>query len=142
MISIDIETILTIVYVLVDDWYEASGKELLKGKVGCRPTFKDSEGLTLMLCADYMPYPGEQQFLGYIRANYGALFPKLPDQSQFNRRCRSLRHLLEALRRSWLHELGVFWICSGSILMEQLSCLIQMDTICYTGMHPKRSDVI
>ncbi len=107
MISIDIETILTIVYVLVDDWYEAAGKELLKGKVGCRPTFKDSEVLTLMLCADYIPYPGEQQFLAYIRANYGVLFPKLPDQSQFNRRCRSLRHLLEALRRYWLNELGV-----------------------------------
>ena len=64
------------------------------------------EVLTLMLCADYIPYPGEQQFLAYLRANYGALFPKLPDQSQFNRRCRSLRHLLEALRRDWLNELG------------------------------------
>jgi hypothetical protein len=107
MISIDVETILTIVYVLVDDWYESQGKLLLKGKVGCRPVFKDSEVLTLMLCADYIPYPGEQQFLEFIRANYGAVFPQLPDQSQFNRRSRSLRHMLEALRRYWLHVLGV-----------------------------------
>lgn len=107
MTSIDIETILTIVYVLVDDWYESDGKTWLKGKVGCRPVFKDSEVLTLMLCADYIPYPGEQQFLEFIRANYGALFPQLPDQSQFNRRSRSLRHLLEALRRYWLQILGV-----------------------------------
>lgn len=107
MTSIDIETILTIVYVLVDDWYESEGQLLLKGKVGCRPTFKDSEVLTLMLCTDYIPYPGEQQFLEFIRANYGALFPCLPDQSQFNRRSRGLRHLLEALRRYWLQVLGV-----------------------------------
>lgn len=26
---------------------------------------------------DFFPYPGEQQFLGYIRANYLNLFPKL-----------------------------------------------------------------
>lgn len=60
-----------------------------------------------MLCADYIPYPAEQQYLEFIRANYGDLFPKLPDQSQFNRRCRNLWQLLEALRRDWLQELGV-----------------------------------
>ena len=108
MISIDIETILTIVYVLVDDWYEEEGKNLLKGKVGCHPQFKDSEVLTLMLSADYIPYAGEYQFLEFIRANYGDMFPKLPDQSQYNRRCRNLRHLLESLRRYWLNELGAF----------------------------------
>lgn len=106
MSSIDIETILTIVYVVVDDWYEAEGKDLLKGKVGSRPKFKDSEVLTLMLSADYIPYPGEYQFLEFIRANYGDMFPRLPEQSQYNRRCRNLRHLLESLRRYWLNELG------------------------------------
>jgi len=106
MASIDIETILTIVYVLVDDWYEGEGKNLLKGKVGSHPKFKASEVLTLMLSADYIPYPGEHQFLEFIRANHGDLFPKLPEQSQYNRRCRNLRHLLESLRRYWLNELG------------------------------------
>ncbi|MGJ3237738.1 MAG: IS982 family transposase [Anaerolineae bacterium] len=106
MPSINIEMILTIVYVVVDDWYETEGKELLKGKVGRHPKFKDSEVLTLMLSADYIPYPGEYQFLEYIRANHGELFPCLPEQSQYNRRCRNLRHLLESLRRYWLNELG------------------------------------
>lgn len=106
MTSIDIETILTIVYVVVDDWYEAEGKELLRGKVGRRPEFKESEVLSLMLSADYIPYPGEYQYLEFIRANYGDMFPKLPEQSQYNRRSRNLRHLLESLRRYWLNELG------------------------------------
>lgn len=107
MTSIDIETLLTIIYVLVDDWYEAKGKELLKGKPGVKPIFKDSEVITLMLAADFVPYPGETQFLAFIRANYLKLFPDLLDQSQFNRRARGLRGLVEQLRRHWALELGV-----------------------------------
>lgn len=107
MISIDMETILTIIYVLVDDWYEAKGKQLLAGKVGRKPTFQDSEMMTLMLACDFIPYPGERQFLSFIRANYLALFPDLVDQSQFNRRARHLRHLVEAMRRDWLCEMGI-----------------------------------
>jgi len=107
MISIDIETLLTIIYVLVDDWYQAKGQRLLQGKVGRKPVFTDSEVITLMLAADFIPYPGETQYLAYIRANHGALFPRLLSQSQFNRRARSLRQLVEALRRDWLVELGL-----------------------------------
>ena len=107
MTSIDMETILTIIYVLVDDWYEAKGNKLLKGKVGRKPTFKDSEVITLMLACDFIPYPGELQFLSFIRANYLALFPDLVDQSQFNRRARHLRHLVEAMRRDWVCDMGI-----------------------------------
>lgn len=107
MTSIDIETILTIIYVLVDDWYQSKGQQLLQGKVGRKPIFSDSEVITLMLAEDFIPYPGELQFLGYIRANHLALFPRLITQSQFNRRARSLRLLVEALRREWLVELDI-----------------------------------
>jgi hypothetical protein len=77
MTSIDIETILTIIYVLVDDWYQSKGRDVLQGKVGRHPIFSDSEVITLMLAEDFIPYPGEQQFIGYIRANHRALFPQL-----------------------------------------------------------------
>jgi hypothetical protein len=107
MQSISIETILTIIYVRVDDWYELKGKGYLAGKVGKKPTFKDSEVMTLVLAADFIPYPGERQYVGYLRANYRHLFPDLVDQSQFNRRARSLHRLIEHLRRDWLLELGV-----------------------------------
>lgn len=107
MTSISIETLLTIIYVMVDDWYQEKGHQHMTGKVGRKPEFSDSEVITLMIAEDYIPYPGETQYLGYIRANHGALFPKLLDQSQFNRRARRLRYLVEALRRDWLMELGV-----------------------------------
>ncbi|MEN8174108.1 MAG: IS982 family transposase [Chloroflexota bacterium] len=105
--SIDIETLLTIMYVLVDDWYQAKGQKMLKGKPGPKPTFSDSEVMSLVLAMDFIPFPGETQFLGYIRANHLALFPELLSQSQFNRRARSLRLLIEEMRRSWLQEMGI-----------------------------------
>jgi len=75
-------SILTTMYVVVDDWYKAKGQALLKGKPGAKPEFSDSELLTLMLAQDFIPYPGETQYIGYIRANFGREFPKLVDQSQ------------------------------------------------------------
>lgn len=107
MTSINIESLLTIIFVHVDDWYQEKGQQLLKGKAGRKPEFSDSEMMTLMLAEDYIPYPGETQYLGYIRANHGDLFPKLVDQSQFNRRARQMRNLMEAMRQSWLMEMGV-----------------------------------
>ena len=107
MTSIPMETLLTIIFVLVDDWYETAGQQFLEGKAGRKPRFKDSEVMRLMIAEDFIPYPGEWQYLNYIRANYGALFPNLVDQSQFNRRARHLRQMVEAMRRDWLMDLGV-----------------------------------
>ena len=106
MTSIDIESLLTIIYVLVDDWYKAEGCRLLVHKVGSKPVFSDSEMLTLMLAHEFVPYPGETQYVGYVRANYLKLFPKLVDQSQYNRRSRGLWQVMERLRQAWVRQLG------------------------------------
>ena len=109
MQSIDFPTLLTIIYVLVDDWYKQHAPRLLKGKAGVKPVFSDSEVITLMLAQDFLCFESETQFLAFMRANYRELFPKLCDQSQFNRRARRLAGLMEALRRHWLYQLdGVF----------------------------------
>src|SRR4051812_21718185 len=107
MTSIDIENLLTIILVLVDDWYLEKGQYHMKGKVGAKAIFSDSEMLTLMVAHDFMPYPGETQYLGYVRANHLREFLQLIDQSQYNRRARNLRHVLEQLRQAWLGMLGV-----------------------------------
>ena len=106
MDMVDVETLLTIIFVLVDDWYQESGNKLVPWTPGTNPTFSHSEVLTLLLAMDYFAYSGEKQFLGFIRANYLALFPELLDQSQFNRRARRLEGLLEELRRFWVIQLG------------------------------------
>jgi hypothetical protein len=116
MPSISFVDLATVVYVLVDDWYQACGQRLLKGKRGMKPRFSDSEVITLILLMDYLPFPGETQYLGHIRANYVVLFPQLVDQSQFNRRVRSLRLLIEELRKHWSKLLGV--TLAGRFLLD------------------------
>lgn len=110
---VDIETVFTLVYLIVDDWV----KQHPRHTVGRKASFSDSEVLTLVLMMDFIPYPSERQYLAFIRANYLSLFPKLLDQSQFNVRARGLRYSLEQLRKSWLKRL----------LPELLECLL-LDT--------------
>ena len=107
MPSITFSDLMTNIYTLVDDWYKDTGKRLLKGKVGTKPIFSDSEMITLMVAADFFGYNSETQFLNYVRANHLDLFSQLVDQSQFNRRARNLRLLVEELRRYWVCQLGV-----------------------------------
>lgn len=105
--SIDYVSLLTIIFVEVDNWYQAEGQQLLHSKPGSKPNFSESEVLTLMLAQDYLPYPSERQYIAYVRANFLREFPKLLTQSQFNRRARSLRYVLEQLRRHWLSVLEI-----------------------------------
>lgn len=105
MKSISITDILTLIYVLVDDWYQAQGCR--PNRCGAKAAFSDSEMMTLMLGQDFVPYPSETQFVEYIRANHRTMFPKLLTQSQFNRRARSLRLQVELFRRDVIVRLGV-----------------------------------
>lgn len=109
MTTISIEYLFLVTLVLVDDWYDRKGQYLLGRTVGSPPVFSDSEMLTIMLAIDFFEFSSERRYLAFIRANYLDLFPKLLDQSQFNRRARSLRYLLNELRQDWARELGVQW---------------------------------
>ena len=106
MNSIDFETLMITVFILVDDWYQSEKKALKALSPGAKPEMSDSEIITLALVMDYLPFPGETQFIGFIRANYGQWFPDLLTQSQFNRRLRKLEQMLEILRRKWVRQLG------------------------------------
>ena len=104
---ISIADLMLVTFVLVDNWYQHKGARLLNRTVGSKPEFSDSEMLTLMLAIDFFEFTSERRFVAFIRANYLALFPKLLEQSQYNRRARSLRYLLNELRKDWAAELGV-----------------------------------
>lgn len=122
MNSIDFESLLVIVFVLVDDWYQIE-KSTERKCPGAKPEMSDSEVMTLALMMDYLPFPGETQFIGAahsrrssfsttgerqlsLRANYGKWFPNLLERSQFNRRLRKLGDDIEILRRMWVRKLG------------------------------------
>jgi len=113
MRSIPISEILLYVFVLVDDWYQEHAGAFRKGRPGQKPEFQDSEVMTIMLAMDFIPFPSERQFVEFVRANYLSLFPKLLEQSQFNRRARAIAPLLEEFRQHWLIRLGVTLVCAG-----------------------------
>lgn len=106
MNSIDFGTLLTTIFVIVDDWHQKQVNKTTLIKPGVKASMSDSEIMTLSLVMDYLPFPGETQFLGFIRGNYRDWFPNLLEQSQFNRRLRKLDGMLEKLRRSWVEQLG------------------------------------
>jgi len=103
------------IFVLVDDWYQAHAADIRKGQCGKKPDFSDSEMMTVMIAMDYIPFPSERQFVEFVRANYLELFPKLLEQSQFNRRARQVAPLLEGFRQSCLMELGFTWVREGLV---------------------------
>jgi len=63
MTSITFSDLLTIIYILVDDWYQDYGEKYCQRKVGRKPVFTDSEVMTLMLAQEIIPFPSESSFL-------------------------------------------------------------------------------
>ena len=104
--SISFSELMTVIYVRVDDWYQKEWQGQHRDRRGVQAEFSDSEVLTLMLAHDYLPYPGERQYIAHLKANYLSLFPKLVDHAQYNRRSRKLRYCLECFRRSLLIEMN------------------------------------
>jgi hypothetical protein len=104
--DMSVETFLTVLYCVVDELYQKHAKTFLAGKVGCKPEFTDSEVLTLMIAQHWCGFQKEAPFLRFIHNNYLALFPRLLDQSQFNRRAKNLCWLLNGLRHEILKQMG------------------------------------
>lgn len=107
MASIPLPDLLTVVYVLVDDWYQTHTLTPARTPPGRKPALSVSETVTILLAMDMVPFPSERGFLAFLRANYPTLFPQLPALSQFNRHARAVRGVLEQVRQTWLTHWAV-----------------------------------
>lgn len=105
MTRTDFPSVMTLIFVLVDDWLQSQTQPHERNRPCVRAQFSDSEVRAIALLMDYLPFPGETQFLGFIRANDLEYFPQLLDQTQFNRRLRSLTEPLEQLPQHWVMKL-------------------------------------
>jgi Transposase DDE domain len=80
----DLDTLLTAIYVLVDDFLpERSGP-------GRPPRITDAELVTLAIAQVFMDLPNDRQFLALAAYRLGHLFPYLPKQPGYNKRLRAL----------------------------------------------------
>ena len=86
------------VYVLVDQAV-STGLVRIPRRPGPAPACTDAEVLTIALVRHLLGRPSEAGFLAEVRRDWSCLFPRLPAQSEFNRRVRWLWGAFELLRR-------------------------------------------
>ena len=93
----DLETLLTSLYVLVDDWWHETRPRVQPGP-GRPPRFSEAEVLTLAVLSQWSRWRSERDFWRFANAHFRPYFPSLLSQSQLNRRIRSLEPELKALQ--------------------------------------------
>jgi hypothetical protein len=89
------------VYVLVDDAL-ADRAVAVPRRPGPAPACSDAEVLTIAVVRHLLARPSESAFLEEVRRDWAAYFPRLPHQSEFNRRVRWLWGAFERLRQRLL----------------------------------------
>jgi Transposase DDE domain len=104
--ALDWDSFLTAVYTVVDDLYRERLAPTFRHRPGPAPALGDSEVLTLAICAEWGPWDSERGFWRFAQRRLGHLFPRLVDQSEFNRRRRSLYPALAAIQRAVAERLG------------------------------------
>jgi Transposase DDE domain len=104
--ALDLDTFLTAAYTVVDDLYRERLAGALRHRPGPAPALSDSEVLALAICAEWGPWDSERGFWRFARRRLRHLFPRLVDQSEFNRRRRSLYPSLAAIQRAVAERLG------------------------------------
>ena len=80
----DLDTLLTAIYVLVDDFLPQ------RAGPGRPPKITDAELITLAIAQVFLEVPNDRKFLAFAGYRVGHLFPYLPKQPGYNKRLRSL----------------------------------------------------
>lgn len=92
---IDMDTFLTILYVMVDDFCQ-SRHHLERRHPGPQAALSCSEVVTLSLFGQWVRFSSERAFYRYAEQHLRAAFPDLPARSQFNRLQRTYAQTITA----------------------------------------------
>jgi hypothetical protein len=118
------EDLFVYVYVLVDDAI-ATGAVDIPPRPGPAPACSDAELLTLALVRHLLPRRSEAGFLAEVARDWAQLFPRLPHQSEVNRRIRWLWAAFEQLRA----------VLAAGVPVDDCA---QVDTSALPVKHPSR----
>jgi hypothetical protein len=108
----DLDTFLTTLYVLIDDWYKREIAQYKPIKGGMQERMSDSEVLTVAIAGQWrkgVPWESERSLVRYMQCHGRLWFPTMLNRSAFNRRVRLLCGVLAALQRevsAWLEADG------------------------------------
>ncbi|MBB5961461.1 hypothetical protein FHS22_000699, partial [Planomonospora venezuelensis] len=90
----DLNTLLTALYVRIDDWLTTTGRP---ARLGRPPRLTDAELLTVAIAQALLGIRSEARWLRFLPRHLPGAFPYLPGQSGYNKR---LRHALPLLQRT------------------------------------------
>jgi Transposase DDE domain len=96
------EDLLIVLFCAIDDWVRGHG---VPRRPGPAPACADSEVLTFAVARELLGYGSERRFRRALLRDWRHLFPRIPGQSELNRRTRWLGGALELLRQHWLADL-------------------------------------
>lgn len=115
----DLDTFMTVLYCLIDDWYKANVRIDEANRLGRRPRMNDAEILTLMIAGQWrvgVPWRSERGLVRHMLMSGLTWFPTMLRRSQFNRRARQVWQELVLLQQ----ELGQ--MLSEAALYEVVDC--------------------
>lgn len=118
------EDLFVYVYVLVHDAIR-SGQVVIAARPGPTPVCSDAELLAITLVRHLLGRRSEAGFLAEVARDWGHLFPRLPHQSEVNRRIRWLWGAFEQLRN----------VLAGRLPVDDCA---QVDTSALPVKHPSR----
>lgn len=88
----DLNTLLTALYVKIDDWLAAGGGS---ARLGRPPRLTDAELLTVAIAQALLGIGSETRWLRFLPRHLPGAFPYLPGQSGYNKRLRRALPLLQ-----------------------------------------------
>ena len=105
--SVPTEDWLIRLYVAVDTWWQREGPRWVPPRTGPAPACSDPELVTLALAGEFLERRSERAWRAEVAADWGHLFPRVPAQSEWNRRVRWLWGAFQHLRAFWLRPFPV-----------------------------------
>lgn len=107
----DLEALVVAAYVFADEYP-------VPARPGRRAKVSDAELVALAVCQAAMGISSDRHFLGLVERILPGWFPHLPEQSQYNRRLRSLVELIAAVQQrvaGWL-DAGDVRLADGTLI--------------------------
>jgi hypothetical protein len=97
----DLNTLLTALYVRIDDWLTQTGHHV---RLGRPPRLTDAELLTVAIAQALLGIRSETRWLRFLPRHLPGAFPYLPGQSGYNKRLRSALPLLQRTICALAHD--------------------------------------
>lgn len=131
----DLDTLATALYVTCDDYLKANPHLApWRPKTGLAPRISDAELITLAVMQALLEHHNERRWIRYARTHFLHLFPRIPQQSGYNKRLRRLSGTLQAVIAHLAADTGLWdddvWVADST----PIECGRSRDTV-------KRSDL-